>query len=40
MQTITQATIEAAKEALLTVREADNPVNSARPVHAVPRTDD
>ena len=30
--------IEAAKAAIMAVREADNPVNNARPLHAMPRS--
>ena len=34
-----QATTEASKAAIIAVREAGNPVNSAKPVHTKPRSD-
>ena len=33
-----QAGIEAAKAAIMAVREADNPVNNARPIHRMARS--
>ena len=38
MQAITQKAIEADKPVMMAVREADNLVNAARPVQAMPRT--
>ena len=37
IQAIVQVVIEAGKAAIMAMREAVNLVNSARPVHAVPR---
>ena len=37
-QAIMQAVTEVAKAAIMAVREADNLVNNAKPVHAVPRS--
>ena len=33
-----QTTIQAAKAAIMMVREAENPINGARPVHTMPRS--
>ena len=38
IQAIKQAANEAIKEALMVVREADNPVNNARPICTTPRS--
>ena len=38
-QTITQTAIESAKAALITNRNADNPVNTASPVQVMLRTE-
>ena len=38
--TTIQAVTNATKAAIMSVREADNPNNSARPLHTVPRTGD
>ena len=37
-QTLTQAAIEAAKEEILSVREANNLIGTVRPIHAMPRS--
>ena len=37
-QTIMQMEIEATKEADMAIREADNQVNSARPIHTMPNS--
>ena len=37
MQTITQAATEAAKTAIMVVKKADTPVNSAKSVQGMPR---
>ena len=37
-QVITQEVIEATKAAIMAVREADNPVDNARPIHTMPRS--
>ena len=36
-QAIMQAMIEAAKAAIMAIRETDTPINNARLVHAVPK---
>ena len=36
-QAIMKAAIEATKVEVMTVREADNPANDARPIHTIPR---
>ena len=38
MHTISQATTNTAKAALIAVREGDSPVNTARPVEVMPIT--
>ena len=39
-EAIMQAAIEGAKVAILTDREANNPINNARPIYAAPRLGD
>ena len=38
MQAVMQAVIKAAKVAIMAIREADNLVNNAWPVHTAPRS--
>ena len=37
-EAIMQAAIKATKETIMATREAENPVNNARPVHTAPRS--
>ena len=38
MQKIKESVIKTIKAVLMTVRDAENPVNNARPVHTAPRS--